>query len=694
MIDYAARRFREEVATWPDGVYESDAYVDHDPKGNKDIHIHCKVTVDGDQADGRLHRLGRPRQPGGLLDLRQHPRLRRRADRQHDGSRRFRRTRVSSIRSSWSCRRAAASIRRPNKSVAAGTHHPGTEVGEAIAMALAQVIPERCCPQIYKMGMPTVIFGTHPETGQLFIDHSVDTFGAYCGAVHGQDGWGAMNVSFGNLIRATGEINESIFPVRHMGRDYATDTRRRRASGAAVPGPCTRSRSSRRRRSTPSSSGASTRCPASPAACRRAERAAPARRRCARARGRDDGLLRRPRSRAKATPTATAAAAVGATRSSATRRRFSTTCSTSTCRSRRAARDYGVVLTGIARRARSDDRRAEPRPDAERRDPDANASKRRSSTNPRPLSASVVKKCTESASTSAAPSPTSCWLAPRRPHRPREESDHTAGPVGRRAATASNSLAGARGADDCASCCADADSVVHGTTTADNTMIEMSGAVTGLITTRGHRDEIELRRGFKEDIWDPALPPPAPIAPRRRRIGVPERLDFHGERRDPARRGRGAPGAAPSRQARGRVARRRLHVLFHQPGAREASARDRRRGVSADRRLALARGHAVGAGVRAHQHDAGERLRRHRASTAICRGWSSGCATAGYRRELLVMQSNGGIMTPEYIRAAAGHGARLRADRRRDRGVRGCRQGEDVATSCAPTWAAPATTSA
>ena len=50
--------------------------------------------------------------------------------------------------------------------------------------------PERCCPQIYKMGMPTVIFGTNPRTGKLFIDHSVDTFAAYCGAVKGQDGWG------------------------------------------------------------------------------------------------------------------------------------------------------------------------------------------------------------------------------------------------------------------------------------------------------------------------------------------------------------------------------------------------------------------------------------------------------------------------------------------------------------------------
>ena len=59
-------------------------------------------------------------------------------------------------------------------------------------------------------------------------------------------------------------------------------------------------------------------------------------------------------------------------------------------------------------------------------------------------------------------------------------------------------------------------------------MIEMSGATTGLITSEGHRDEIEIRRGFKEDIWDPALPPPPPICPRRRRYGVPERLDFQG----------------------------------------------------------------------------------------------------------------------------------------------------------------------
>src|ERR1700753_4082195 len=68
------------------------------------------------------------------------------------------------------------------------------------------------------------------------------------------------------------------------------------------------------------------------------------------------------------------------------------------------------------------------------------------------------------------------------------------------------------------------DAIVHGTTIADNTLIEMDGALTGLITTEGFRDELHYRRGFKESIWDVRLDPPKEITPRRRRLGVPERI--------------------------------------------------------------------------------------------------------------------------------------------------------------------------
>ena len=72
------------------------------------------------------------------------------------------------------------------------------------------------------------------------------------------------------------------------------------------------------------------------------------------------------------------------------------------------------------------------------------------------------------------------------------------------------------------------DVVVHGTTTGDNTMIQMNGSPTGLICSAGFRDEMDIRRGFKEDIWDAALPPPTPIVRRRVRFAVPERLDADG----------------------------------------------------------------------------------------------------------------------------------------------------------------------
>ena len=71
--------------------------------------------------------------------------------------------------------------------------------------------------------------------------------------------------------------------------------------------------------------------------------------------------------------------------------------------------------------------------------------------------------------------------------------------------------------------------VVHGTTVATNALLEYTGARVGLITTAGFRDEIEFRRSYKESVFDPRLKPPHAIVPRRRRKGVPERLDYRGE---------------------------------------------------------------------------------------------------------------------------------------------------------------------
>jgi N-methylhydantoinase B len=72
--------------------------------------------------------------------------------------------------------------------------------------------------------MPTVLFGLNPRNGQIFIDHSVDVTSTTASAGYGTDGWGCTNAGFGNLIMATAEINESIFPSRHLDNELITDT--------------------------------------------------------------------------------------------------------------------------------------------------------------------------------------------------------------------------------------------------------------------------------------------------------------------------------------------------------------------------------------------------------------------------------------------------------------------------------------
>ena len=73
------------------------------------------------------------------------------------------------------------------------------------------------------------------------------------------------------------------------------------------------------------------------------------------------------------------------------------------------------------------------------------------------------------------------------------------------------------------------DFFAHGTTVATNTLLTGTGAVTGLILTKGFRDTIEMRRAHKNNIWDLFLPVPVPLVPRYLRLGISERVDCNGE---------------------------------------------------------------------------------------------------------------------------------------------------------------------
>ena len=71
----------------------------------------------------------------------------------------------------------------------------------------------------------------------------------------------------------------------------------------------------------------------------------------------------------------------------------------------------------------------------------------------------------------------------------------------------------------------------HGTTIATNMVIEGKGAKTGLISTKGFRDILELRRGWRHDradLYDLFFEAPRELVPRYLRREVPERILYDG----------------------------------------------------------------------------------------------------------------------------------------------------------------------
>jgi N-methylhydantoinase A len=193
------------------------------------------------------------------------------------------------------------------------------------------------------------------------------------------------------------------------------------------------------------------------------------------------------------------------------------------------------------------------------------------------------------------------------------------------------------------------DVLVHGTTTGDNTMIEMNGAPTGLLVTEGHRDEIEMRRVHKEEIWDPSYPAPAAIARRRNRIPIPERLDFEGNEllaldEEAVRRGvrrlkqLGATSIAvmflfsfvnPDHERRAaEIIREEYPDVEHVSLSHEVMTR----GPEFERVSTTLVNAYIAPRIAAYVGRLTERLR-----------------ASGYAGQMLIMQSTGGVMPPDYV---------------------------------------------
>ena len=68
----------------------------------------------------------------------------------------------------------------------------------------------------------------------------------------------------------------------------------------------------------------------------------------------------------------------------------------------------------------------------------------------------------------------------------------------------------------------------HGTTVIINSITERKGVVTGLITTKGFRDSLEIARGDRPDFFNLRYKKPEPFIQRFLRTEIPGRIDFLG----------------------------------------------------------------------------------------------------------------------------------------------------------------------
>jgi N-methylhydantoinase A len=188
--------------------------------------------------------------------------------------------------------------------------------------------------------------------------------------------------------------------------------------------------------------------------------------------------------------------------------------------------------------------------------------------------------------------------------------------------------------------------VIHGTTVATNTIIQRSGAATGIITTVGHRDALEIRRGIKPEaeVFDTLWRQPEPLVPRYLRLDIDERLDYRGRELLPVDRDQLAAAAG--------------HLAEH--------------GVEA---VAICFLFSYLDGN--HEHEAARWLQEHhpefelslssdilpqwreyeRLATTVCDAYvkprmkryvtslDGALRQAGFTRDLLIMKSNGGVMS-------------------------------------------------
>ncbi|MBT3533018.1 MAG: hydantoinase B/oxoprolinase family protein, partial [Rhodospirillaceae bacterium] len=223
ILDAAESQARDVITTWADGVYEGEALLDDDGRGNQDIAIRAKVTIQGsdleidlsatdDQVTSFINSSHANMQSAVAMALAflfdpETPK--------NEGS--LRPVKVIARQGSlvWANEGAPVTL---------STSHSAQEVIEAIVKALAPACPDRAMAG-WGRRFRIAIKGEDPRNGKPFIWHMFHARPG-AGASPGGDGWHGSGEwhSTGGLKFGSVEIAEQRFPLFFQRHEYRPDS--------------------------------------------------------------------------------------------------------------------------------------------------------------------------------------------------------------------------------------------------------------------------------------------------------------------------------------------------------------------------------------------------------------------------------------------------------------------------------------
>lgn len=192
---------------------------------------------------------------------------------------------------------------------------------------------------------------------------------------------------------------------------------------------------------------------------------------------------------------------------------------------------------------------------------------------------------------------------------------------------------------------AQVETMVHGTTVTTNAVLTQTGAKTALLTTRGLRDALEMRRGVREEQYNNRYTNVQPLVERYLRLPVSERIDYRGEVVSPLAEEDLRSSLAVLRREGVQAVAVCFMNSFANGSHEEAAARLLREEMP-DAYLTVS--HELLPSIRFYDRLSttvlnsyvGPVLRRYLESLV------GRLREAGFRGTLLIMQSNGGVVTP------------------------------------------------